>query len=507
MKKITLISACMLLFTSVSAEQMQFVTTMSAPVGNFARLDAADPTHVTRVGKDGDSSSGYLNFCNTRSGVGDIIIKGAGAYLKQIDIQNGTTLGSTNTPEYRLSEKLTVENGGTVNAGRIMASNVTFKDTNFHQSNVTNTIYGNDIPVMGGKTDNMDISGTAKINKSAQNSAYLNKEMEWSNEYQCDYNSSANTEGESVWGTEYVDVKEYIGNNSAYTSGKGAPWYEPGDDSRKYDVQCECVSCFDEGSNANFKENLAPFFTEICKEHGVNARQNGAPELAQWASTRLDPSYYEQENFNAGSRFYTVDYILDGHYGSNANTWLVNNSSCIGTTHDIGPDPVSVRAKSYAIGCLVKVDETTNHIDKYGVHYCAFWNCRVKEPGEGTSQECTTPKYTSYLLKSKARVAEPGDDSGSGKTYKRSGSASQQNVLQRRVTTANCNTGNGPYSVMPNTDPRNAGASDFPYAYDSGAAIGASCSDSVIKSYSWSVGACEGNQAHFDVSYTVLYCE
>ncbi|WP_428040269.1 hypothetical protein, partial [Candidatus Avelusimicrobium fimicolum] len=121
MKKITLISACVLLFTAVNAEQMQFVTTMSAPVGNFARLDAADPTHVTRVGKDGDSSSGYLNFCNTRSGVGDIIIKGAGAYLKQIDIQNGTTLGSTNTPEYRLGENLSIENGGTVTAGRIMA--------------------------------------------------------------------------------------------------------------------------------------------------------------------------------------------------------------------------------------------------------------------------------------------------------------------------------------------------------------------------------------------------
>ena len=191
MKKITLISACMLLFTSVSAEQMQFVTTMSAPVGNFARLDAADPTHVTRVGKDGDSSSGYLNFCNTRSGVGDIIIKGAGAYLSQVNIQNGTTLGSTNTPEYRLGENLSIENGGTVTAGRIMANDVTFKDTNFHKSNVTNAIYGNDVAVMGGKADNMEISGTAKINKSEQNSANLGEELWWDNQYASDYDASA----------------------------------------------------------------------------------------------------------------------------------------------------------------------------------------------------------------------------------------------------------------------------------------------------------------------------
>ena len=496
MKKITLISACMLLFTAVNAEQMQFVTTLSAPVGNFAHLDAADSTHVT--------TAPILNFCNTRSNVGNIVIKGANAYLKQVNVQNGTTLGSTNTPEYRLSEKLTIENGGTVNAGRIMANNVTFKDTNFHKSNVTNTIYGNDVAVMGGKTDNMEISGTAKINKSAQNSAYLDKEMEWSNEYQCDYNSSANTEGESVWGTEYVDVKDYIGNGSAYVSGKGAPWYEPGDDDRKYDVQCECAACFDDGSSEHFKESWAAYFTEVCSEHGVNAKQNNAPELANWVSTRLDPSYYEQESFNAKSRFYTENYILGGAYGSNGNTWLVNNSSCNGTTHDIGPDPVSVRAKSYAVGCLVSrgTDASERNI-LYGLHYCAFWNCRVKEPGEGTSQECTTPKYTSYLLKSKARVAESGDDSGSGKTYKRSGSFSKQNVLQRSTSCV----GNTPYSVLPNTDPQSAGVSGISYSYDRTAKIGDSCYSDAMNDYSWSIGSCEANVAHIDVRYTVLYCE
>ena len=184
MKKITLISACMLLFTVANAEQMQFVTTLSAPVGNFAHLDAADSTHVT--------TAPILNFCNTRSNVGNIVIKGANAYLKQVNVQNGTALGSTNTPEYRLSEKLTVENGGTVTAGRIMANNVTFKDTNYHKSQVTNAIYGNDIAVMGGKTDNMEISGTAKINKSAQNSANLGEELWWDNQYASDYDSSGN---------------------------------------------------------------------------------------------------------------------------------------------------------------------------------------------------------------------------------------------------------------------------------------------------------------------------
>ncbi|WP_428039956.1 hypothetical protein [Candidatus Avelusimicrobium fimicolum] len=184
MKKIIFFSASLLLFTAASAEELQFVTTISPPVGSFAHLDAADSTHVT--------TAPILNFCNTRSSAGKIAIKGAGAYLKQIDIQNGTALGSTNTPEYRLGEKLTIEKGGTVTAGRVMANQVTFDDTNYHKSNVTNTLYGNDVAVMGGKTDNMEISSTAKINKSAQKAENLGVELWWDNQYKNDYDASGN---------------------------------------------------------------------------------------------------------------------------------------------------------------------------------------------------------------------------------------------------------------------------------------------------------------------------
>ena len=184
MKKIIFFSASLLLFTAASAEELQFVTTISPPVGSFAHLDAADSTHVT--------TAPILNFCNTRSSAGKIAIKGAGAYLKQIDIQNGTALGSTNTPEYRLGEKLTIEKGGTVTAGRVMANQVTFDDTNYHKSNVTNTLYGNDVAVMGGKTDNMEISSTAKINKSAQKTENLGVKLWWDNQYKNDYDASGN---------------------------------------------------------------------------------------------------------------------------------------------------------------------------------------------------------------------------------------------------------------------------------------------------------------------------
>ena len=256
MKKLMLLSACLLAVPALHAEQMQFVTTMSAPVGNFAHLDAADSTHVTCVGKkDGDSCiGGYLNFCNTRSNVGNIVIKGANAYLKQVNVQNGATLGSTNTPEYRLSDKLTVENGGTVTAGRVMANNVTFKDTNFHKSNVTGTLYGSDIAAMGGKADNMEIASTAKINKSAQTAANLGQEMEWSNQYSKDYDSSGNaksngksytsfllkSKGESSGGCEPTNGMSYeIGCGGAQTGKITFTWNQSTCSYDKEDT-CQC---------------------------------------------------------------------------------------------------------------------------------------------------------------------------------------------------------------------------------------------------------------------------
>ena len=227
MKKLMLLSACLLAVPALHAEQMQFVTTMSAPVGNFAHLDAADSTHVTCVGKkDGDSCiGGYLNFCNTRSNVGNIVIKGANAYLKQVNVQNGATLGSTNTPEYRLSDKLTVENGGTVTAGRVMASNVTFKDTNFHKSNVTGTLYGSDIAAMGGKADNMSIASTAKINKSAQTAANLGQEMEWSNQYSKDYDSSGTAKSNGKTYTSFLLKSKGTGEEQCTPTQSGQERY------------------------------------------------------------------------------------------------------------------------------------------------------------------------------------------------------------------------------------------------------------------------------------------
>ena len=245
MKKFIFFSAALLLFTAANAEQMQFVTTMSAPVGNFARLDAADPTHVTRVGKDGDSSSGYLNFCNTRSSVGNIIIKGAGAYLNQVNIQNGTTLGSTNTPEYRLGANMSIENGGTVTAGRIMANDVTFKDTNFHKSKVTNTIYGNDISVMGGKTDNMEIASTAKITKGAQNSANLGQTMEWSNQYSKDYDSTGNAKLNTKTYTSFL-LKSKSSGDSCTPTKNGKERYSErcvGEDNIYADYRWDYTKC------------------------------------------------------------------------------------------------------------------------------------------------------------------------------------------------------------------------------------------------------------------------
>lgn len=319
MKKLMLLSACLLSVLALHAEQMQFVTTLSAPVGNFAHLDAADPTHVT--------SAPLLNFCNTRSGVGNIIIKGANAYLAQVNILNGATLGSTNTPEYRLRDNLTVENGGTVTAGRIMASNVTFKDTSFHKSSVTGTLYGSDIAAMGGKADNLEIASTAKITKGAQTAANLGQTMEWSNQYSKDYDSSGNAKS----------------NGKTYTSfllkSKGAAGCPTG---KVEDSDGNCV-CADRYNNTATYTKCSGKAYKMCSKQ-VWSSSSGSTGVGTIAPSKIQ--------------------LYDGEY-----SWNEETCKC-----DIDCDPSSVQ--TYYFKCVERIsggypNMTSDTYENYGDAYSA----------------------------------------------------------------------------------------------------------------------------------------
>ena len=73
-----------------SAEEMSFVTTLSAPVGVFSHVETPNPKTV--------ATEPTVNFCQTRSNAGTITLQGTDANkvafsTPSLQLQNGTTLG------------------------------------------------------------------------------------------------------------------------------------------------------------------------------------------------------------------------------------------------------------------------------------------------------------------------------------------------------------------------------------------------------------------------------
>ena len=364
------------------AEQMTFVTTLSSPLGTFAQLETADYSTTTSVP--------LLNFCNTRASVGTVTLKGADTYLQTLSLKNGTTLGG-NTPEYRISGTLSVNNNSEVTGGRLLANTATVSGASSAKSKVEDTLYAASLKVKGAKTAGLTIPGQVQTVGTGSGLT-----MYWSNS-ECSSSSAGNGDVEFVSmgdglgyeSKDYVDVKDYIyPRNTAYTDGKPLWYLYDGDnDQREFDLNCECVVCFDEGSSYPKPKSFFNTYFQtptLCKD---------STGLAEYVQARPDPSYYEQDGFWMTDVFYTEEYLFGGSYGSNGHSNIALNDSC-GPVGDVGPYSLDMRKKSFAMGCLFLKD------DGYVHQYCAFWNCKIWKKEDDSCDE-ETDGGSSYLLKSR----------------------------------------------------------------------------------------------------------
>lgn len=174
---------------SLNAEEMRFVTTLSSPLGTFAQLETADYASLTSVP--------LVNFCNTRSAVGTVTLKGADTYLQTLSLKNGTELGG-NINEYRISGALNVNNNTEVTGGRLMANTATVSGASSAKSQVEDTLYASSLTVKGAKTASLTIPG--QVQTSGQGG---DDDLEWSNIYTKDYKADGSTTGNNSY-TSYL---------------------------------------------------------------------------------------------------------------------------------------------------------------------------------------------------------------------------------------------------------------------------------------------------------------
>lgn len=189
MRNLLLSVSVSLIAPLVCAEEMKFITTLSSPLGTFAQLETVDPGAVSAVP--------LVNFCNTRSSVGTVTLKGADAYFGTLNLKNGTELGG-NIKEYRVSGGLNVNNNTELTGGRLIGNSVSVSGASSAKSKVKDTLYANSLKVKGAKTDNLTIPGQVQTSGKGNND-----DLEWSNIYTKDYKSDGSATGTSSY-TSYL---------------------------------------------------------------------------------------------------------------------------------------------------------------------------------------------------------------------------------------------------------------------------------------------------------------
>lgn len=222
MKKVFTVFVLLLGSGILKAEQMNFVTTLSSPLGTFAQLETADPGALTSVP--------LVNFCNSRSAVGTVSVKGADVYLQTLNLKSGTTLGG-NTGEFRIASALSVNNNTTVTGGRLMANAASLSGASSAKSKVEDTLHMSTMKVKGAKTGSLTIPSQVQSRGTGNDD-----ELEWSNVYGKDYNKDGEATGSKSY-TSYLlktKVRCIASEAAGCTSSKGT-W----DDT---DCSCKCPS-------------------------------------------------------------------------------------------------------------------------------------------------------------------------------------------------------------------------------------------------------------------------
>ncbi len=119
----------------VSTETINFVTTLSAPVGVFSRVDVLDAS--SRLDAQHDSLHPTINYCNRSGNSGAITVQGTNANdvnVGILNIQSNSTLdshfGTSAVVRWLFNNPIAIKNTATVRVRKALLSALTHVKTN-----------------------------------------------------------------------------------------------------------------------------------------------------------------------------------------------------------------------------------------------------------------------------------------------------------------------------------------------------------------------------------------
>lgn len=397
MKKVIIFFISMLISTSIFAEEMEFVTTLSSPMGTFARLETVNPTEQV--------VSSIINFSNQKSVGSRVELKGANVYLNSLYLKSSTTLGGS-VPEFRVRQQIQLYSSGSIIGSRLMSNKVDFSSATEASSKVENTLYIDNMTVQGGQAAALTI--TNQVEFVGANTA-SKKDLNWNNSYKCDYKAT------DVGSTEYYGPYEVVQD-----------WMSLGECVRQGLVSTSAPidTCYviDETTGETGLDVVNPVTSDvILAAPGESCVDIRVPSRSESPYTHYDVNFTATYSscvscFKPGNVGEFMLAYLNYAAGRVDHTEISSNW-CGATTPcpdeecdaQLYPGPrdftrlvkkIEARDGQYwlILGCNGSDGLTANR--NWDFLFPA--ECRVlkrKEEGEGTAECITDNKYTSYLLK------------------------------------------------------------------------------------------------------------
>ena len=373
MKKLVLLLLSVSLAGMVWSEEMKFVTTLSQPVGSFARVES--------VNAERPAQALQVNFCNNKVSSGNINVDGAvrAAYLK---LDNTGSLGG-NVPVYQLK---TLKLGSTKS---FEGGNVWANEANPAKIKAEGTLYGKDMSYLVAELPALQIKSGSTVQDNIRSGGPAGEDMEWSAQYTCDYASVA---GEGTGEVSYSSVTQ----GAAYETElrdtcDGNPFVE-------FSGVPEDGSCLDVyitwcGGTGSFK---SPSTSNCQKESDGVMTRPPSVVCGYEMNSVADACNIHNNSMSGCSRgsdgSYGGSYFREGSF-----TGLLKSSgsaSYFGVGHVAG---------KYVLACSTKVDPANAFCFQEAYLYCKTAHRTVTEKKSDGLIDCTGEKnkYNSYVLKSR----------------------------------------------------------------------------------------------------------
>lgn len=309
-------------------EDMQFVTTLSAPIAVFDKVETTDASNYATAKK---VTVGVF----TRSGQGfnsNVVLKGKKARFNTLELSNNTQVSGSNSPVWK-TPNITLRKGGNLSGKQLLTNNLNFTSTGVHTVYADNTIQvAKDVNLATAKAENSLIVGSKKWYETVEKPSNGGN-AQWGSI--CSGNANVETSNVLFFSEDNTDTCSGSGSGSGCTYGyyyTAAPsvdrWYYNASACSSYN---NCVHAYSANTSSSYENSKL----NACKNIGGSTCTRGQGATAGSACQDLTSSNSAVQPATTNAIFAQSEIatLLGGTLTCSSNLsgkykWRVNGNKC-----------------------------------------------------------------------------------------------------------------------------------------------------------------------------------